>query len=63
MPRMLWVSLPQLGIQLGPLQHEIDLQSIRNINMKMQAAEQLHSRLLAPGWRIGSRVASGSGEG
>ena len=60
---MLQISAPQLGIQLGPLQWEIDLQTIRNINKKMQAADQLHGGLLAPGWQIGSRVASGSGEG
>ena len=29
----------------------------------MQAADQLHGGLLAPGWQIGSRVASGSVEG
>ena len=63
MPSILQISVPQLEIQLGPLQWEIDLQSIRNINMKMQAADQLHDGLLAPGWRIGSRVASGRGEG
>ena len=60
---MLQISAPQLGIQLGPLQWEIDLQTIRNINKKMQAADQLHGGLLAPGWQIGSRVASGSVEG
>ena len=56
MPRMLQISGPQLGIQLGPLQWEIDLQTIRNINMKMQ--QQISSTMdsglqgggSAPGW-------------
>ena len=60
---MLQISAPQLGIQLGPLQWEIDLQTIRNINKKMQAADQRHDGLLAPGWGISSRMASGRGEG
>ena len=50
MPRMLQISVPQPGIQLGLLQWEIDHQSIRNINMKKQAEDQLHGGLLAPGW-------------